>query len=170
MHKITPSAPFIFTTNKRAFTMIELIGAMIIIAVLTVAGISAVSTAIENSRQTAINQDLDGFRKVAEQFLLENPDVSKWNGLNSPQQLKDSFAILNDKYLEGEMKIEPSTQGQSANGTNIWAKTRRLDPYGNPYTVITCTDRLQADAAKDNSYSRIFIRCEGKNGTNTHTD
>ncbi|MEG2378446.1 MAG: hypothetical protein RSC43_08860 [Clostridia bacterium] len=144
--------------------MIELIGAMIIIAVLTVAGITAVSTAIENSRQTAINQDLDGFRKVAEQFLMENPDVSKWNGVNTPQQTIESFDLFNNKYLEGEMKLDP----HPANNIHRRGKTKRLDPYGNPYMITLSTVKLQTGTAvDDNSYARIFIQCCGKDGTDT---
>ncbi|MEG2377402.1 MAG: type II secretion system protein [Clostridia bacterium] len=155
------SSPF----RKYGFTMIELIGAMIIIAVLTVAGITAVSTAIDNSRQTAIQQDLDGFRKVAEQFLLENPQTSKWDGLNSSTQTKEAFKLFNEKYLEGEMKFE--TVKKSGWNCLIMGNTIKKDPYGNAYDVIYCTLKLDVEAnpLDSTSYARILIRSRGKNGS-----
>ncbi|MEG2265289.1 MAG: prepilin-type N-terminal cleavage/methylation domain-containing protein [Acinetobacter sp.] len=152
--------------HKRGFTMIELIGAMIIIAVLTVAGISAVSTAINNSRITAVNEDLDGFRKVAEQFLLENPQTSKWNGVNSDAQLVGAFKLFNDKYLEGEMKIpNPVKSGQNA---LIIGYTQRKDPWGTPYAIIYNTQKLNCDSKdpQSTSYAKLYVRSSGKNGYN----
>ncbi|MEG2262794.1 MAG: type II secretion system protein [Acinetobacter sp.] len=115
--------------KKNGFTMIELVGAMIIIAVLTVGGITAISTAISNSRVTACKEDLAGFRKVLETFCMENPQYAKGADASSvPMILED----LNSNYLEGEMKLaEPF----SSAAESVVYSTSHLDPWGNPYRL-----------------------------------
>ncbi|MEG2378535.1 MAG: type II secretion system protein [Clostridia bacterium] len=145
------------TSRPSGFTMIELIGAMIIIAVLTAAGISAVSTAIEHSRQVACDEDLAGFRAVAEQFLLENPQVS-----NSEDMAWESINLLDGKYLEGEMKFIDNNYTKPSDIAIRY--TNRLDPWGEPYAMVFVLYKLETDNQIAKNYSRIFIRSKGKNG------
>lgn len=156
--------------NKRGFTMIELIGAMVIIAILTVAGITAIATAISNSRMSATQTDLSGFQTPIEQFLLENPQMAKSNDTGA-------IAAKLNEYLEGEMqfKVAPGT-GDSADDdldyntvelADSW-QTKRLDAWDQPFRIYIDTAEHAAtngtDAAKD-SEIRIFVVSNGKNST-----
>ena len=153
--------------NKRGFTMIELIGAMVIIAILTVAGITAIATAISNSRMSATQTDLSGFQTPIEQFLLENPQMAK------SDDTKAIAAKLNE-YLEGEMQFKtvPTTVAEDAvDYNNVDAggwQTKRLDAWDQPFRIYIDTDEHDAtngtDAAKD-SEIRIFVVSNGKNST-----
>lgn len=153
--------------NKRGFTMIELIGAMVIIAILTVAGITAIATAISNSRMSATQTDLSGFQTPIEQFLLENPQMAKSN------DTKAIAAKLNE-YLEGEMQFKtvPTTNADDGvDYNNVDAggwQTKRLDAWDQPFRIYIDTAEHAAtngtDAAKD-SEIRIFVVSNGKNST-----
>lgn len=157
--------------NKRGFTMIELIGAMVIIAILTVAGITAIATAISNSRMSATQTDLSGFQTPIEQFLLENPQMAKSN---------DTVAIATklNEYLEGEMQFavlpdeaadddEDYTTSSNTGFAGKWI-TKRLDAWDQPFRIYIDTAEHAAtngtDAAKD-SEIRIFVVSNGKNST-----
>ncbi len=141
-------------TNKRGFTMLELIGAMIIIAVLTVAGITAIATAINNSRMSATQTDLAGFQLPIEQCLLENPKLERdTNVIN--------VATTINKYLEGEMKLVKSDAEGSvtANGDKAsdW-RVHRNDPWGNSYRIF-----IDLNNSANNGL-RVFIVSSGKDG------
>lgn len=156
--------------NKRGFTMIELIGAMVIIAILTVAGITAIATAISNSRMSATQTDLSGFQTPIEQFLLENPQMAKSNDTGA-------IAAKLNEYLEGEMqfKVAPQTGDNADDGldyntvelSDSW-QTKRLDAWDQPFRIYIDTAEHGAtngtDAAKD-SEIRIFVVSNGKNST-----
>lgn len=157
--------------NKRGFTMIELIGAMVIIAILTVAGITAIATAISNSRMSATQTDLSGFQTPIEQFLLENPQMAKENDTTK------IAAALND-YLEGEMQFADLTAldgGVSANDTTApsdstidnW-QTKRLDAWDEPFRIYICPMNHAGTTGPSNAQDtelRIFVVSNGKNST-----
>lgn len=72
-----------YKINKRGFTVIELIGAMVIISVLTLAGVSSISTSINNARYTSAESDFAGYRTAIQQFMLENPGILKTRNTNT---------------------------------------------------------------------------------------
>ncbi|MEG2262795.1 MAG: type II secretion system protein [Acinetobacter sp.] len=154
--------------NKKGFTMIELIGAMIIIAVLTVAGITAVTTAINNSRMTAAQEDLAGFRTVVETFLMENPQYAKGVGGANAKNATDIFTDLNANYLEGEMKVSSAANMTQATADTYLATLNRRDPWGTPYQLHINLADLNADGtAAVDSVLRIMVVSAGKNTTTT---
>ncbi len=175
--------------NKVGFTMLELIGAMIIIAILTIGGIIAITSAINNSRMSALQSDLAGFRAPIEQFLLENPQYAKTaTTYNNPEVL----TALNE-YLEGEMKIDlthSGTETEVTAGGGTIAKisaitpttvvaTNRMDPWKTRYKIYVNPDNLTTEQAgkanwgkkaaagveKQDSELRIFIVSNAKNTT-----
>ncbi|MEG2267146.1 MAG: prepilin-type N-terminal cleavage/methylation domain-containing protein, partial [Acinetobacter sp.] len=149
------------------FSLIELVGAMIIIAVLTVAGIAAVSTAIENSRQTAVREDLDGFRTVLEQFLVENPQYAKWDGVNNGDLTRKTLDALNNDYLEGEMKF--ATNPGRVSTTTALVDLVRKDPWGNPYQLALQSRKYQTVTGENTeSFLRLCVRSFGPNSSNTY--
>ncbi|MEG2265286.1 MAG: type II secretion system protein [Acinetobacter sp.] len=158
-------------TGKHGFTMIELIGAMIIIAILTVAGITAISTAINNSRLTAMTEDLSGFRKVAEQFLAENPQYAKWDGSTDEQddtQVNQILSDFNSNYLEGEMKHSSMYDVSPYYAVGL---TNRLDPWGNPYTICIHTLKFKPNNKNNTqSFIRIAFKSGGENGSTNHDE
>lgn len=170
--------------NKRGFTMIELIGAMVIIAILTVAGITAIATAISNSRMSATQTDLSGFQSPIEQFMLENPQMAKEN------DTKKIAAALNE-YLEGEMQFKDvtaldggvSNYAASMDGasgvvtTRItepspstigkW-QTKRTDAWDQPFRIYINPMNHAGTTGPNNNQDtelRIFVVSNGKNTT-----
>lgn len=157
--------------QNRGFTMIELIGAMVILAILTVAGITAVATAISNSRMSACQSDLSGFQSPIEQFLLENPQMAK-------QLDTKVIAKALNEYLEGEMQfvdVSGLDSGVSTNATSVpststiskW-QVKRLDPWDEPYRIYICPMNQSATTGPNNTQDtelRIFVVSNGKNST-----
>lgn len=157
--------------NKRGFTMIELIGAMVIIAILTVAGITAIATAISNSRMSATQTDLSGFQTPIEQFLLENPQMAKE---------KDTTKIAKalNEYLEGEMQfknVNALDGGVSTNDTTApsdstitaW-QTKRTDAWDEPFRIFITPMNHAGTTGPNNTQDtelRIFVVSNGKNST-----
>lgn len=152
--------------NKRGFTMIELIGAMVIIAILTVAGITAIATAISNSRMSATQTDLSGFQTPIEQFLLENPQMAKKTDVG------EIAAALNE-YLEGEMQFK-AVPTDDANGTATvegW-QTKRMDAWDQEFRIVIVPDNHEATTGPNNAQDtelRIFVVSNGKNSTTADT-
>ena len=157
--------------NKRGFTMIELIGAMVIIAILTVAGITAIATAINNSRMSATQTDLSGFRTPIENFMLENPQMAKETDVNK-------IAVALNEYLEGEMQFIDATQAtaETDNQTTYdygtpnaggW-QVKRMDAWDQNFRVYIDTDNHSAtqgsNDAKDTEL-RIYVISNGTNST-----
>ena len=151
--------------NKRGFTMIELIGAMVIIAILTVAGITAIATAISNSRMSATQTDLSGFQSPIEQFMLENPQMAK-------QTDTTKIAAALNEYLEGEMQFKTvpagSTEGQQDKSTIAAWETKRLDAWDQPFRIFINPENHSATTGPSNAQDtelRIFVVSNGKNST-----
>ncbi|MEG2568204.1 MAG: type II secretion system protein, partial [Acinetobacter sp.] len=155
------------TFNKSGFTMIELIGAMIIIAVLTVAGISAISTAIDNSRQTKIQEDLAGFRTILEEFCIENPQYAKANmpsyshGDNEAHCAEIAQSL--NEALGLEIKNNPTAYLHGADGAVTILDVK--DAYGTPYVLHMHVMDLDVDRnpATKNSCLSFMIVSAGKN-------
>ncbi len=156
--------------RKRGFTMIELIGAMIIIAILTVAGITAIATAISNSRMSATQTDLSGFQSPIEQFMLENPQMAKEKDVSK-------IAAKLDEYLEGEMQFKTvPTETDAATATIEAWQTKRNDAWDEPFRIYIDPANHSATQGKDDSKDtelRIFVISNGKNsmtGANNNKD
>ncbi len=166
--------------NNRGFTTIELIGAMIIIAVLTVAGINAISTAISNSRMSAVQTDLAGYRIPIEQCLLEHPELEQ-----EPKRKQDKFtnhrvrvAAALDEYLEGEMKtrLKPSDMNAAGQGGGSGQSSvdrldqagnwivHRKDAWGIHYRICIVPDNGTGNGL------RVFVVSCGKNGETGNGD
>lgn len=157
--------------NKRGFTMIELIGAMVIIAILTVAGITAIATAISNSRMSATQTDLAGFQTPIEQFLLENPQMAKENNTTV-------IAKALNEYLEGEMQFKnvtaldggvasDSTSAPSDSSVTGW-QTKRTDAWDEPFRIYINPMNHAGTTGPNNTQDtelRIFVVSNGKNST-----
>lgn len=157
--------------NKRGFTMIELIGAMVIIAILTVAGITAIATAISNSRMSATQTDLSGFQTPIEQFLLENPQMAKENNTTV-------IAKALNEYLEGEMQFKDVTAldgGVASSATSApsdstigkW-QTKRTDAWDEPFRIYINPMNHAGTTGPNNAQDtelRIFVVSNGKNST-----
>lgn len=155
--------------NNRGFTMIELMGTLVIIAVLTVAGIAAIASSINKSRVSATMTDLSGFCLPIEQFLMENPQLAKSDD--------DGFIASElNKYLEGEMQFINIPQiGDSADDlldystvqTSGW-QVKHLDPWDQPYRIYIDTSQHDgtngSSPAKDTEI-RIYVISNGKNST-----
>lgn len=153
--------------NKRGFTLIEIVGVIIIIAILAVAGISAMNNILNSTRVTTAQEDLAGFKTAIESFMIENPQYAK-GGTTS---IKDIVQTLNDNYLEGEMKVSNSASITALSGTDGKIELSRLDPWKMPYVLhVSVVDKGLGDPATTDADSvlRIAVVSSGKN-TNTST-
>ena len=159
-----------YKINKRGFTVIELIGAMVIISVLSLAGVSSISTSINNARYTSAESDFDGYRTAIQQFMLENPGILKTRNTNT-------IAHKLNEYLEDEMKFQTEDDGTFVYSSKkyppyekVGCAVKRLDPWGNPYRIGIDTQQvraLKADQSKKTLQARIFVISCGPNGTSS---
>ena len=159
-----------YKINKRGFTVIELIGAMVIISVLTLAGVSSISTSINNARYTSAESDFDGYRTAIQQFMLENPGILKTRNANT-------IAHKLNEYLEDEMKFQTEDDGTFVYSCKkyppyekVGCAVKRLDPWGNPYRIFIDTQEpnsLKSNSSEKILQSRIFVISCGPNGTSS---
>ncbi len=148
--------------NKKGFTTIELVGAMIIIAVLSIAGVTAVNKAVQNSRMTALREDLSGFVQPISQFIIENPEV-----FTKSTQPFNCAAELNE-YLEGDMQfkqVPAKTLGADQLKFLRYWELKREDPWKTPYRIfITTVDHPATGYTNSPDQEiRIFVVSSGKN-------
>ncbi len=146
--------------------MIELVGAMIIISVLSIAGITAVNKSIQNSRYSAVEQDMSGFITPISQFIIENPQYSSFTITNRPEVL-----VNLNKYLEADMKYKTICKNTTVfEGPIAEFELNLRDPWGTPYRLfISGLDNSNTGIAKKGVKDAEFRAWIVSNGPNRKT-
>ncbi len=127
-------------SDGRAFTLLELLVVMSIIAILATAGLTGYGVTMEAARRAQAHTDCLGLENSFSQYLtLEGPFPGQWDG---PQSTRGAFlsAIMGEKsernrsgtpyFQPARVKSNPKAHGY------IVTLNQYNDPWGNPYRVL----------------------------------
>ena len=145
-------------TNRKGFSLVELVVVILIIAILAVAVFAGGSVVIKKSQVSRAESDLHNFSVAGESFMNENPKIAntKQRGTGTQLKFEDMITKLNANLSE-DYQID-ATVINDAEATNISTnsngnitvnglayaadthvgvyKTAKEDPWGNPYYLI----------------------------------
>ncbi len=128
-------------TNSRGFTLIEIVGATIIIAILTIAGVNISSGAVYRSRIDAATMDLQIFATDMEAVLedigvvdLKTSDKMDYK----TTKIKEYLHVIEKDYTHTTFNLD--TLDVSASRFTI-ETYELLDPWNNHYRLTYNTDR-----------------------------
>lgn len=128
--------------NHRGFTMIELIGALIIIAILTVATGFTATNVVHRSRVDATTADLQVFASDMEAVLedigvVELDDAST---AESQAKIREYLAMIEANYTH--LYFDRTTLAATRDGFTI-NTVEAIDPWGQKYLLTYNTSRTK---------------------------
>ncbi len=126
--------------NSRGFTLIEIIGAMIIVSILTIAGSTTASKAIHRSRVDATTADLQIFASDME-AILEDVGVLDLDPADSMDyrrsKIQEYLALIEQDYTHAT--FDRATLVPNNNGFTI-DTFELMDPWNSHYRLIYNTN------------------------------
>ena len=112
-------------TNRKGFSLVELVVVILIIAILAVAVFAGGSVVIKKSQVSRAESDLHNFSVAVESFMNENPKVANVTGQGTTPQLtfadivtklnanlSEDYQIVNDAATATELKLEDTAAGK----------------------------------------------------------
>ena len=81
--------------KKNAFTLVELLAVIVILAIILVISIPKISNTISESKTRLYNQTIKEIEKVAQQYVVENID-----SLNSDNFTINISTLCNENYID----------------------------------------------------------------------
>lgn len=148
-------------TAHKGFSLVELVIAILIIAVLVAAVFAGGSIIIKNAQISRTTSDLHNFSIAVESWMNQNPTIA--NVRNNESYKKDtalynSFnALLAEDYkLEDVANTSNITTVQAADGGDYYIyRSKKTDAWGNAYYVVF-TDQERSDL-EGNKHSEFFV-------------
>lgn len=136
---------------KRGFTLVEIIGVMIIISILTIAAGYTATKAVQRSRIDATAADLQVFASDME-AVLEDIGVVELDPSDSLElrksKINEYLSIIEQDYLHATFARETLVVSDSGFKVSTY---ELIDPWNSKYTLIYNTD-----AAKGTPGTCIF--------------
>lgn len=131
---------------KKGFTLVELLGVIVILGLIAMVAIPTINTALDNSREKAYNEQINTIVDTARTYMSKN-------SLKLPSQMEGSNCCIsvetmqkaglltaddieNPKYREGSTDEEENFK--NFNGSVIITFTR--NKYNYEYANTTCTN------------------------------
>lgn len=148
-------------TAHKGFSLVELVIAILIIAVLVAAVFAGGSIIIKNAQISRTTSDLHNFSIAVESWMNQNPTIA--NVRNNESYKKDtalynSFnALLAEDYkLEDVANTSNIIAVQAADGGDYYIyRSKKTDAWGNAYYVVF-TDQERSDL-EGNKHSEFFV-------------
>ena len=148
-------------TAHKGFSLVELVIAILIIAVLVAAVFAGGSVIIKNAQISRTTSDLHNFSIAVESWMNQNPTIA--NVRNNESYKKDtalynSFnALLAEDYkLEDVANTSNITTVQAADGGDYYIyRSKKTDAWGNAYYVVF-TDQERSDL-EGTKHSEFFV-------------
>ena len=129
-------------SQKRGFSLVELVIVVLIIAVLATVIFVGGGATIAKARESRAESDLYNYEVAAKDYLSSFGSkvvrLSKSTAEDDYKKVVDAYNEYLGKsyYLDAESSA-PSTGNIYSSDTSIHAfKTNKLDPWGNPYYVM----------------------------------
>lgn len=115
-YRVLGSEVFITVTNKRGFTLVEIIAVVVILALVGLIVVPAVLNSINNTKETAYNTMVNNIESVTKLYISENKgEIANINVINS--NIKVSLQQLIDSGLIKAPIQDPMT-GEPINPAN----------------------------------------------------
>lgn len=131
---------------KKGFTLVELLGVIVILGIIAMIAIPTINTALNDSRQKAYNEQIDTIENTARTYMSKNslklPSQTEGSscciGVDVMQKagLLTSDDIKNPKYREGSTEADENFE--NFNGSVIITFTK--NKYSYKYANTTCTN------------------------------
>lgn len=162
--------------TKKGSTLVELIGVMIVIAIIAAIAIGGIIAARDRANVTNTQSDLRTYENAAKQVMMAYPDIMKYkDGGTDPKavldllnaQLETEWQFTNE-FGEGSLSA-----GNVANSGAIGYSTIKRDAWDMPYALYLYTDTNttkytgETGAALEDEDSCLYlvIASAGKNST-----
>lgn len=145
-----------FKKKKKGVTLIELIGVMIIIAILLGIGGAAVSYGMQKSRETSVQSALKSYESAFSSIIMDRPGIQSTTfdaieaitadgagaiTYSSKEVHKETVALMNT-ILEPELQL-------AWNDTAGWYESVGNDPYGGKYIFTEVPVDLSTEPSYD---------------------
>lgn len=172
--------------RRRGTTMVELLGVMVVIAILAAIAIGGIGAARDNANETSAQSDIKTYTTAIQQVVMIHPEVMKFTALSTPDangnMTKPANAIetlvgyINDQ-MEEQWKFEvlPNPDGSNKGllSGGVATSTIKRDAWGNPYGLYIYMDEKaptyigKDDQALKEADSCVYIAIvsAGKNAT-----
>lgn len=131
---------------KKGFTLVELLGVIVILGLIAMIAIPTINTALNDSRQRAYDEQVDTIEDTARTYMSKNslklPSQTEGSsccvsvGTLQKEGLLTSDDIENPKYREGSS--EADEKFKNFNGSVIITFTK--NKYSYEYANTTCTN------------------------------
>ena len=115
--------------KNKGFTLVELLGVLVILAILLTIIIVSVGKIISNSQDSLSNTQKRRIEEVAKQYNIER------GNLDSATSCVDVTTLINLGYLEGESVIDPKTKAAMTGSVLI---TYSSNQYTYRYQETAC--------------------------------
>lgn len=155
---------------KRGMTLVELLGVMVVLAILAGISIGGISAARDNANTTSIISDLRTYDSALKQVFMLHPEIMKFTADKPANAIEKVVTYVNEQ-MESNWRFEVLS-GVNGCGAVATSSIKR-DAYGNAYTMYIYFDdktptynRRDGTALVDSdSCVYIVIASPGKNST-----
>lgn len=168
-HNDNDNCPGILKKKRRAFSLIELIIAVVVLGILSTMLLQA-GTASQNKARTGVVQnDLDGLKGSVYQALMAHPNVMKFkDNAESFEKIIGWFNNELDDAWQFSLIGSPSTSGliaQTSTAKDPWGNPYGLYIYTNEHNNVYSGDKSGTMLTSSDSCAYIVIVSAGRNAT-----
>lgn len=151
-------------------TMVELLGVMVVIAILAAIAIGGISAARDNANETSAQSDLRTYTTAVQQVAMLHPEIMKFTA-QKPANAVDVLVGYINEQVEEKWKFETLAGATDSGG--VATSSIKRDSWGNPYGLYvyfddkapTYTDKDGVKLKNSDSCIYIAIVSAGKNAT-----
>ena len=156
--------------KRKGTTMVELLGVMVVIAILAAVAIGGIGAARDTANETSAQSDIKTYTTAIQQVVMIHPEVMKFTA-NKPANAATVLIEYINSQMEEQWHFEQLSGATDSGG--IATSTIKRDAWGNPYGLYvyfddkaTTYNGKQTTPLKDSdSCLYIAIVSAGKNAT-----
>lgn len=161
--------------RRRGTTMVELLGVMVVIAILAAIAIGGIGAARDNANETSAQSDIKTYTTAIQQVVMIHPEVMKFtalaDGSTKPANAIETLVGYINDQMEEQWKFEVLPGATLSGG--VATSTIKRDAWGNPYGLYIYMDEKATtyigkdDQALKEADSCVYmaIVSAGKNAT-----
>lgn len=161
--------------RRKGTTMVELLGVMVVIAILAAIAIGGIGAARDNANETSAQSDIKTYTTAIQQVVMLHPEVMKFtampDGSTKPANAIETLVGYINDQMEEQWKFEVLPNATLSGG--VATSTIKRDAWGNPYGLYiymddkatTYMDKAGATLKESDSCIYMAIVSAGKNAT-----